>query len=84
SEYALRMTEAFVGNVREHYTIVSGLAYGIDITAHRAALDFQSDICYPSKHRVEFEFMKKNHLVISEYPKGVHPHKHYFPFRNRL
>ncbi|MDE8334080.1 DNA-processing protein DprA [Erysipelothrix rhusiopathiae] len=91
-EYALRMTEAFVGNVREHYTIVSGLAYGIDITAHRAALDFQSiavvgcglDICYPSKHRVEFEFMKKNHLVISEYPKGVHPHKHYFPFRNRL
>nr|WP_244660378.1 DNA-processing protein DprA [Erysipelothrix sp. strain 2 (EsS2-7-Brazil)] len=92
SKYALRMTELFVRNVREHYTIVSGLAYGIDIMAHRCALDFQSiavvgcglDICYPFKHREVFDVMKQKHLVISEYPIGVHPQKHYFPFRNRL
>lgn len=92
SEYALEMTRAFVRNVKHTHTIISGLAYGIDIAAHREALDFQSvavlgcglDICYPSRHYAELAYMKKQHLVITEYPLGVKPQKHYFPFRNRL
>lgn len=92
SEYGLNMTEIFVNAQKMSYTIVSGLAYGIDGQAHKSALDHQTiaivatglDYCYPPEHRSLMDEIARNHLVLSEYPEGVRPMKHFFPFRNRL
>lgn len=74
--------------------IVSGLAYGIDITAHRAALKHQTptvgvlagglDRIYPSAHRKTAEDMQTQGCLISENPPGVEPEPHFFPARNRI
>lgn len=92
SEYSLNATASLVKSLRSNCVIISGLAYGIDIEAHKNALDFRCvavlgcgvDVCYPKGHQNVFEELKANHLVLSEYPKGVHPQRHHFPFRNRI
>ena len=92
SVYALGATEKLVYLLREKYTIVSGLAYGIDICAHINSLDFKGvavlgcgiDVVYPKAHTWVFDKMCKDHCILSEYPKGVQPKKHHFPFRNRI
>jgi DNA processing protein len=75
-------------------TIVSGLAYGIDIAAHRAALKHGLptiaclahglDRIYPSEHaRTAAEMLHSGGLV-SEYPMGTLPDRENFPTRNRI
>lgn len=90
--YSLDMTREAVLRLKPQATIVSGFAYGIDICAHKNSLDFSTiavlgcgvDVCYPKEHAAIFEYMKRYQLVISEFPWGVRPQKHHFPFRNRL
>ncbi len=75
-------------------TIVSGMAYGIDICAHRAALEQElptvgvlahgHGYLYPTAHRADAERMLSNGGLISEYPRFVYPEKEYFPMRNRI
>lgn len=76
-------------------TIISGLAYGIDIEAHRAALQenlptvaiMGSPIgqIYPSVHRKTAESMLLNKGgLISEYPPGSKMAPGNFPARNRI
>lgn len=74
--------------------IISGLAYGIDIEAHRAALDTGlstfavmasgPDIIYPSAHRVASEKMQEEGGLLTEYPPGTKPEAAHFPARNRI
>lgn len=75
--------------------IVSGLAYGVDITAHRAALRegmptigivaHGQDTLYPALHRNEANKMVLgNGAVITEYPRGTRPEARNFLQRNRL
>ncbi len=74
--------------------IISGLAYGIDITAHRAALEANIptyivlghglDTIYPSLHRDVVVKALTQGGVISEYLSGVKPDRHNFIFRNRI
>lgn len=74
--------------------VVSGLAYGVDIMAHRGALDAGGSTvavlgsgilnCYPRVHRKEYEAIQEHGLVLSEYGLYAKPLKHHFPFRNRL
>jgi len=74
--------------------VISGLAYGIDIMAHRGALDAGGSTvavlgsgilnCYPSSHKNEYDEIQKKGLIISEYGLDSKPLKHHFPFRNRL
>ncbi len=74
--------------------IVSGLAYGIDITAHRAALEFNLptaavfahglDLIYPSSHRKTAIEMLSNGGWISEFRSLTPMDKNYFPRRNRI
>ena len=74
--------------------IISGLAYGVDIEAHRGALDAGGSTiavlgsgilnCYPSKHQLEYDRILEKGLIISEYGFYQKPLKHQFPFRNRL
>ena len=76
------------------YTIVSGLAYGVDYQAQNTAMENNGkviavlagglDHLYPKEHFRLFEKIKKNGLVLSEYPEGSEPRKERFPFRNRL
>lgn len=77
-----------------HPTIVSGLAYGIDIHAHRAALKAGlttvgvmgsgMDIIYPAVHRQEAAEMKQEGGLLTENPLGTRPDARKFPARNRI
>jgi len=76
------------------WTIVSGLAYGIDGAAHRAALAAQAptvavlacgvDVPYPHGHRSLYERIAGEGLVVSEHPPGAAPQRHRFLVRNRI
>jgi len=75
-------------------TVVSGLAIGIDGAAHEGALDAGGtavgvvgtglDVVYPRRHRVLFERVRDQGLIVSELGYGVGPRKAAFPIRNRI
>jgi DNA processing protein len=75
-------------------TIVSGMARGIDTTAHRAALSvggstiavFGSgiDIIYPAENKKLAAEIANKGLILSEYPMGAAPYPQNFPVRNRI
>ena len=75
-------------------TIVSGLAYGIDVAAHRAALEaglptiivpaHGLDRIYPSLHRPVAVAALENGGILTEYPSGTEPEKGNFLARNRI
>jgi len=74
--------------------IVSGLAYGIDITAHRKSnmLDIPNigilghglGSIYPSQHRSIALKMMENGGLLSEYIHSAKPDREHFPMRNRI
>lgn len=74
--------------------IVSGLAYGVDVMAHKAALKQQKptigvvahglDRIYPSTHTSIAAKMAENGAIITEYPIGTEPDKPNFVQRNRI
>ena len=87
--YASMVIERLVSaNVEK--VIVSGLAKGADTKAHQCArktigvLGCGLDVVYPKQNSSLIQYMKKQQLVISEYPCGTLPMKHHFPWRNRL
>lgn len=92
SAYAKDMTKKAVNVLKEKFTILSGMAYGIDAIAHKAALSHGTiavlgsgiDVVYPHEHAHLYHMLCMNHLVISEYPPGTKPQRHFFPFRNRI
>lgn len=82
------------GLAMQGFTIVSGLAVGIDAQCHQGALDGGGktvavigcglDIAYPSANQELRYQIAKNGLVISEYPPGTPAVGHHFPIRNRI
>lgn len=72
--------------------VVSGLARGIDETAHRAALDAGGDTLAVLGSGVDrpwpagdlAERMGREGCLLSEFPPGQAPRRHHFPWRNRL
>jgi DNA processing protein len=74
--------------------VVSGLAVGIDGTAHRGCLDGAGvpiavlacgpDVVYPRRHRSLHERVRAAGLVLSELPPGTPPFRWSFPARNRI
>lgn len=75
--------------------IVSGLAYGVDGIAHRAALEAQGTTIailahglhktYPTAHRqLAEDILANNGALMSEYPSGTEAKKHTFLQRNRI
>lgn len=75
--------------------VVSGLAYGIDVAAHKAALDHGLrtiavvahglDMVYPADHRdVAARIVRSGGAIVSEYPSGTRPFRGRFLERNRI
>lgn len=77
-----------------HASIISGLAYGVDINAHRASLQYNLptiaivahglDRIYPSVHRNTLIKMLDQGGIISEFWSGTNPDRENFPKRNRI
>lgn len=95
TDYGKEITQQIVRSLIQYKPlIVSGLAYGIDIEAHRAALDCGlptfgvmasgTDIVYPSAHKSTSEKMLQEGGLVSEYIPGTKPEAAYFPARNRI
>ena len=82
--------------VEKGFTIVSGLASGVDTIAHQTALACGGrtiavlgsgiDIIYPpSNARLYREIsLAKGSAIVSEFPPGVRPAREQFPRRNRI
>lgn len=74
--------------------IVSGLAYGIDICAHKESLKNNLptvgvlahglDDLYPGQHRSTADKMLEQGGLLSDYMSGTNPDKENFPKRNRI
>ncbi len=87
--HALALELASIG-----FTIVSGLAYGIDACAHQGALAAGGrtiavlgsgiDWIYPARHAGLARDIAEHGAVVSEFPMGTKPEAGNFPRRNRL
>lgn len=85
------------GLVTAGFTIVSGLAMGIDAVAHQTTLDTggktvavlgggidDKSIGPRINFKLATDILKNNGLIISEYPEGFSPNEKTFPQRNRI
>jgi DNA processing protein len=76
------------------FTIISGLARGIDGAAHRGAIAAEGrtvavlgcgiDQTYPPEHRDLRAQVEAHGAVVTELPPGAYPHGYHFPKRNRI
>lgn len=85
------------GLVQAGFTIVSGLAMGIDAVSHQTTLDNggktiavlgggvdDENIGPQINFSLAMDILKNKGLVISEYPPGFNPNERTFPQRNRI
>jgi DNA processing protein len=95
SYYGKKMAAKFSRSlVSLGFTVVSGMARGIDTIAHQSALAEDGrtiaflgsgiDVIYPKENRKLMKKIIKNGVVISEFPLGSKPLAVNFPQRNRL
>jgi DNA processing protein len=92
SAAAVKLAREFaVGLVDAGFTVVSGLARGIDGAAHQGAFPATIgviasgiDIAYPPQHADLQERIASEALLIAEEPCGTEPRGNLFPKRNRV
>ena len=93
SAAAVKLARQFAGDLAEAgFTVVSGLARGIDGAAHRAALAGGTigviasgiDVTYPPEHAALQEQVATEGLLLAEQPPGTEPLARHFPSRNRI
>jgi len=94
-EYGKHMCEQIVKDLAPYNVmVVSGLAYGIDILAHRTALEngmttigvlaHGLDRIYPLQHKETAKKMLDNGGLLTEFISETQPDKQNFPRRNRI
>ncbi len=96
TDYGKDFTENLVKELSaQNITIISGLAFGIDAIAHKAALrnglptigavGHGLDKIYPPENaNLARDMVKAGGGIISEFFSGTKPDKHNFPLRNRI
>ena len=93
--YGKAFCEKLILGLQSHgLLVVSGLAYGIDIAAHKSALannvatigvlGHGLDRIYPALHRSTAEKMITNGGLLTEFPSETNPDRQNFPKRNRI
>ena len=96
SHYGTRMTRHLAESAAyANFTVISGLAYGVDACAHRSVLEAGGKTIsvlggglarlQPQDHvPLAREIVEKGGAVISEFPLETSPTRHTFPMRNRI
>lgn len=97
TDYGKELTERLVKELSEAFPdvlIVSGLAYGTDVLAHRSALKNNLptaavlahglDRIYPSAHRNTAVEMLEQGGLLTDFPSGTNPDRSNFVMRNRI
>lgn len=92
SAAAVKLARDFAAALAEAgFTVVSGLARGIDGAAHEGAFPTTIgviasgiDIAYPPQHTELQERIAQEGLLIAEQPPGTEPRGRHFPSRNRI
>lgn len=95
THYGVTMADEFSKSLsRKGFTIISGMAMGIDAMAHQATLESGGntiavfgggvDICYPQTNYDIFLEMCEKGLILSEYEPGEAHVSIHFPARNRI
>ncbi|OHA55180.1 MAG: DNA protecting protein DprA [Candidatus Veblenbacteria bacterium RIFOXYC1_FULL_42_9] len=96
TSYGLTMAREIANTLAQvGVTIISGLAYGIDASAHKATIEAGGktaavmasgldQIYHSANHKLANEILDKGGLWISEFPPQTAPLKQNFPFRNRI
>jgi DNA processing protein len=95
TEYGLEITRKIIADLAgSDVLIISGLAYGVDIEAHKACLEMGVSTygimanghhkIYPSQHKKIASKMLDTGGLISENPPNKQAQAHFFPARNRI
>jgi DNA processing protein len=95
TEYGKEMTNYLIKELADlDVMIVSGLAYGIDSYAHKAALQFNLptvgvlahglDRIYPLANKQLAEKMQSNGGLVTDFVSNTNPDRENFPKRNRI
>jgi DNA processing protein len=95
SDYGIRWTRQISAALAKNgFTVVSGMAEGIDTESHSAAMKAGGrtiavvgtgvDVVYPHKNRDLYQQILTAGLVVSEYPAKTPPDRTHFPRRNRI
>jgi DNA processing protein len=94
--YGNQMAERISKDLADRGLVISsGLARGIDASAHKGALSSATgatigvlgcgiDVVYPKENKKIFEQMEQRGAIISEFPIGTFPAPQNFPIRNRI
>jgi len=95
TEYGKMLCRQLAETLRSYNVlVVSGLAYGIDIAAHKESLANEIptigvlghglDRIYPSMHKSIAQGMLRNGGLLTEFPLNTLPDRENFPKRNRI
>jgi len=95
SPYGVRMAERFGRDLAaKGFTVVSGLANGIDAAAHRGAIEAGGrtigvlgngvDVVYPPQNAELFDAVIQSGCIVSQFPMSTRPDRGHFPYRNRI
>jgi DNA processing protein len=96
SPYGNQMAERLARDLADRGLVISsGLARGIDASAHKGALSSATgatigvlgcgiDVVYPKENKKLFAEMEQRGAIISEFPMGTFPAPQNFPIRNRI
>jgi DNA processing protein len=93
SAAACRFARGLAHDLGQHeLVVISGLARGIDSSAHDGALETGTvgvvaggiDIFYPPENEARQKALYEKGLVLAEMPPGTEPRARHFPYRNRI
>jgi len=95
TNYGQSILEELINSLKDqNVLVISGLAYGVDIHAHRlcienkvetiAVLGHGLDRIYPNSHRTTATKMILNGGLLTEFPTNTNPDRENFPMRNRI